>query len=181
MILRPFVSTDVGDVHQYASDPEVCQYTVFGPNTLNESVEFIQMAAAESKKVPCMNFHFAIILEQQGQLIGAGSLGDISIRNSEAELGYCLNRAYWNMGYATETARALIEFGFGKLDLHRIHAICRPANLASAKVLQKAGMTLEGHLREHRFVRGRWEDSLLYSILENEREYGKEQFIRIEQ
>jgi RimJ/RimL family protein N-acetyltransferase len=54
------------------------------------------------------------------------------------------------------------------MGLHRIHATCRPANETSAKVLQKAGMKVEGHLREHRLVRGKWEDSLLFSILAHE-------------
>lgn len=120
---------------------------VFGPNSLGESLEFLKMAISEIERVPCTNFHLAIVDRHSDQLIGACSLGDISLVNLDADLGYCLNKRHWNIGYATETAKGLIEYGFRKINLHRIHATCRPANEASAKVLQKAGMSMEGHLR----------------------------------
>jgi RimJ/RimL family protein N-acetyltransferase len=52
--------------------------------------------------------------------------------------------------------------------LHRIFATCDSENRASARVLEKAGMQLEGRKRSHLFVKGRWRDSLLYAILEED-------------
>lgn len=72
---------------------------------------------------------------------------------------------FWSKGYATETAKALVEFGFKKLCLHRVFATCDPENTASARVLEKTGMKLEGHIREHKLVKGKWRDSLLYAII----------------
>ncbi|WP_269433171.1 GNAT family N-acetyltransferase [Paenibacillus sp. FJAT-27812] len=71
-------------------------------------------------------------------------------------------------GFATEAAKALLEFGFRELGLHRIFATCRPDNLGSAKVLQKIGMSYEGHIREHKRHNEKWLDSHQYSILESE-------------
>lgn len=88
--------------------------------------------------------------------------------NHEGWSGYCLNRNFWGKGYATETAKVLLRFGFDQLNLHRIFATCDPANIASAHVLEKIGMQLEGHLREHKWAKGKWCDSLLYAILDYE-------------
>jgi len=69
----------------------------------------------------------------------------------------------------TETVKRVIDFGFSELGLHRIYATLAPENVASARVLEKAGMRREGHLRKHRYIKGEWRDSLLYAILESER------------
>lgn len=62
--------------------------------------------------------------------------------------------------------RTLLDFGFGELGAHRIYARVAPENEASSRVLLKHGFGLEGHLRKECFVRGEWQDSLLYAILE---------------
>jgi hypothetical protein len=80
---------------------------------------------------------------------------------------------FWGKGYATETANALVDFGFDKLNLHRVFATCDPANTASAHVLEKIGMKREGRMREHMWARGKWRDSLLYAILEHERVHAR--------
>ena len=86
----------------------------------------------------------------------------------EADLGYELDPRYWENGYATEAARALLAFGFQELGLHRIWAQCIAENVASAHVLEKIGMQQEGHLRQNEWMQGRWWDTLLYAILETE-------------
>ena len=71
-------------------------------------------------------------------------------------------------GYATEAARAIVRFGFIKLCLHRIWSWCIAENAGSARVLAKVGMRLEGRLRDKEYFRGRWWDTLLYAMLEQE-------------
>ena len=88
--------------------------------------------------------------------------------NRGAWIGYCFNRRYWGRGYATEAARAVVDFGFASLGLHRIFATCAPENTASARVLEKLGMRREGHMARHKWVRGRGRDSCLYAVLEDE-------------
>jgi len=126
------------------------------------------MAITESHKDPCTSFHLAVVEQQTDQLIGACSIEIVSQRNQTADLGYCVNKTRWNKGYATECARALVAYGFQQLGLHRIEATCRPANVPSVRVLQKAGMQKQGHLRHHKLIRGKWEDSFLYAILADE-------------
>ncbi len=87
---------------------------------------------------------------------------------TEADIGYELAGAQWGQGYATEAARALVHFGFTRLRVHRIWAACVAENSASAHVMEKLGMQLEGRQREKEYFKGRWWDTLVYSILEQE-------------
>ncbi len=167
MILREFKEDDLEEIHDYASDPEVTEYMVWGANDKKQTKEFLEKALEQQKKDNRKNYDFAIILKS-GKLIGACGIDDIKLRTKKGELGYCLNRDHWGKGYATETAGSLLDFGFKKLELHRIYAKCDTRNKQSAKVLEKIGMEREGRLREHKIIDGDWRDSYVYSILEHE-------------
>ena len=91
-----------------------------------------------------------------------------SDNDDSAELCYRLNRTFWNKGYGTEAAAAVIKFGFDRLRLHRISALCDTRNTASSRVAEKTGMKKEGCMREHKWVKDGWIDSSIYSILEHE-------------
>jgi len=168
LILRDFEEADWKAVHSYASDPEVVRYVDWGPNTVEETRNFVRRAIAAQKEQPRRNYHFAIVLKAENRLIGACGIFVSNPNNREGWIGFVLNRHFWGQGYATEAAKALLEFGFEKLHLHRIFATCDPENVASAHVLEKIGMLREGHLREHKWVKGKWRDSLLYAILDRE-------------
>jgi [ribosomal protein S5]-alanine N-acetyltransferase len=86
----------------------------------------------------------------------------------EADIGYELNPKHWNNGFATEAASAIADFGFSHFGVHRIWADCIAENTGSAHVLEKLGMKLEGRLREHKYFKGRWWDTLMYAILADE-------------
>jgi RimJ/RimL family protein N-acetyltransferase len=96
---------------------------------------------------------FAITLAKQSSLIGGIGLR-IDPQHPRAELGYWLGMPYWGKGYATESARAMLEHGFAILRLHRIYASAFPENTVSAKVLQKIDMKHEGCLRQPRSEMG---------------------------
>ena len=115
-----------------------------------------------------MNFTFAVVLKSENKLIGGCGIYVSNTVNREAFLGYIFHRGYWGRGYATETASALVAFGFNRLKMHRIFATCDPQNLASIKVLEKVGMQKEGLLRQNYLIRGKWRDSLLFAIIEND-------------
>jgi ribosomal-protein-alanine N-acetyltransferase len=168
LVLRDFKMSDLPRVHKYASDPEVVRFMEWGPNTVDESRDFIRMTIALQKDNPRRHFDLAIVKKAENCLVGGCGLYVTSPHNREAFIGYCLSRDSWGQGYATETAKGLLSFGFSQLRLHRIFATCDPLNLASARVLEKSGMQLEGRLRENKLIGKRWRDSLLYSILEHE-------------
>ncbi len=106
---------------------------------------------------------FAITSEADG-VIGAIGL-HFRPAHRRAELGYWIGRPFWNRGFATEAARAMIAFGFEALALNRIHASHLTRNPASGRVLAKAGMRFEGILRQHVIKWDRPEDLAEYAIL----------------
>jgi len=168
LVLRDFEKADWKAAHSYGCDPEVVRYMDWGPNTEKDTKEFIQRAMTHQKEKPRGMYTLAIVLEPENKLIGGCGIYVSSPENREGWIGYCLNRSFWRQGYATETAKALIKFGFDQLNLHRIFATCDPANIASAHVLEKIGMQREGRFREHKWAKGKWRDFLLYAILDHE-------------
>ena len=113
---------------------------------------------------PDQNIAFAI--ETDGRLIGsisASRCGNIHFRT--AELGYYLGEPYWGKGYATEAVRLLCGYVFSRTDIIRVFAEPFAYNLASCRVLEKAGFQLEGVLRSNAVKNGRILDMKLYSRL----------------
>ncbi len=168
LILREFKRTDWRAVQDYASDPAVVRYMEWGPNTKEETKNFISRSIAHQKQRPRTNYTLAITLKVDGTLIGGCGVYITILEDREGWLGYCINRRFWRQGYATETAKALLRFGFEQLGLHRIFATCDPENSVSAHVLEKTNMQREGYLRENKWIKGKWRDSLLYAALEYE-------------
>jgi RimJ/RimL family protein N-acetyltransferase len=166
--LRDLKESDWQAVYEYASDPEVVRYMDWGPNTEEETKGFIHRALEAQKEQPRCHYTLAIVLQAEDRLIGSCGVHVSNLENREGWIGYCLNKHFWRKGYATETARAVVDFGFRKLGLHRVFATCDPANTASAHVLEKAGMKREGRIREHKWAKGKWRDSYLYAALEQE-------------
>jgi [ribosomal protein S5]-alanine N-acetyltransferase len=151
-------------VHAWASQEKVCRYQVWGPNTAEQTREFVWDAAKAWTSVPRTRFVYAITLD--GCVAGNCEL---NLRSQiQGEISYALHPDYWGKGLATAAARQLVQLGFDDHDLHRIFATCDPRNVASAAVLQRLGMTYEGRMRETTLIRDGWRDSDLYSVLADE-------------
>ncbi len=168
LVLRDFEEADWPAVHEYAGNAEVARFQQWGPNSETETQEFIKQVIRRRQEVPRLQYELAITLASSGSLIGGCGIHITGLKNREGNLRCFLNSAFWNYGYAQETTRALIRFGFKVLNLHRLYATCAPANMYSERVLISAGMKKEGYIREHKLVKDQWRDSWLYSILEQE-------------
>ncbi len=168
LILREFRRDDRERVHEYAVDPEVYQYMPWGPNSEDETSAFVERAIASRHRDPRLHFELAITLREDGRLIGGAGIRAENEFFRTADMGYCLRRDAWGKGLATEAAAGLIGFGFRQLGVHRIWATCDTRNVLSARVLEKAGMKLEGTMRDDTWLRGHWRSSHLYSILDDE-------------
>jgi RimJ/RimL family protein N-acetyltransferase len=140
----------------------------WGPNTESDSKAFVKRVITYQSSKPRTNYELAITIKATGELVGGCGINLTRPVRKEGVIGYCLNKAHWGKGYGTEAARALLGFGFARLALHRIFALCDPQNIGSNRVLEKAGMTLEGRLREDSPVRGKWHDTMIYAILKRE-------------
>ncbi len=170
LLLRPFAEDDFDAVHAYGSDPEVVRYMPWGPNTPDDTRDFIRRMTAAAEADPRREYEFAVVLRESTTLIGGCGIC-VNERDEEsgcAEMGYAYHRDAWGRGYATEAARRVAQFGFEELRLHRICAYCDVPNVASARVLEKIGMRREGHLREAARRRDGWHDHYLYAVLRDD-------------
>lgn len=169
LVLREFVVTDENAVHSYASDPVATQFMEWGPNSIDATRTFLREAMGQAGTPTRRGFDLAVVDIQSQTLIGAAALSVTNTDHRRGEIGYVLHPDFWSKGLATETARLLLRFGFEQLQLRRISATCHPDNHASARVLQKAGLVFEGRMRRHLFVRGTWQDSLLYAAISEDK------------
>lgn len=171
--LREFIPEDWQAVQTYHKDPSYRRYYPVWCATEAAARAFVQGLIEEQSRHPRTTYQFAIELGENGRLIGSvgirlRSLGRRQPEARQADIGYELDPRYWGKGYASEAARAVVSFGFEALQVHRIWAECLADNQASARVLEKLGMRLEGRLREDEYFKGRWWDTLIYAILEDE-------------
>jgi len=88
--------------------------------------------------------------------------------HSLAEIAIALSGEYWGKGLMTEAVKEVIKYGFEKMNLNRIYARCFMENIGSQKVLEKVGMKFEGILREQMFIKSKFSDMKIYSILRKE-------------
>jgi RimJ/RimL family protein N-acetyltransferase len=164
LVLRPFEAIDAGEVHAIVSDREIAYNTAHIPHPYPDgmAVEWIERTNARWETGE--SAVFAAALRSDGRIVAAVGL-EIEPHHRRAELGYWVARPFWNAGYATEGARAVVEFGFRDLGLNRVQAHHYSRNPASGKVMQKIGMTFEGRLRKHVLKWGVFEDIEIYGIL----------------
>jgi ribosomal-protein-alanine N-acetyltransferase len=85
-----------------------------------------------------------------------------------SEISYFVFPSERGKGYCTEAVRIIVDYLFLSKEVMRVQAQTDPRNLASQKVLEKAGFKKEGTLRKSFFVRGKWTDNIMYSILRDE-------------
>ena len=168
LVLREFGSRDWPRLYAIESDPEAVRYQSFGPRTPDECRAYIRLCARDRAARPRRVYDLAVALRPDGPVIGRCGLKLTGAEPGEATLWYMVDRARWGHGYAPEAARALLDFGFSALGVHRVWADCDPANAASIRVLEKLGMRREGHLVENAWINSAWADSLLYAILDRE-------------
>jgi len=168
LILREFRDDDWPAVLAYQRDPLYLRYTHWPDRTPGAVRAFVQSFMAQQRERPRTRFQLAITLRSSEQLIGNCGIRMESPEAREAEIGYELAPEHWGHGYATEAARAIVRFGFTELNLHRISSWCVADNIGSVRVLEKLGLHAEGRLREKEYFKGRWWDTLLFGVLEDE-------------
>ncbi len=167
LILRPFELRDAPRVQTLAGAREIAEMTGNIPHPYPDGAaeEWIGEHANEWRRGDAAIF--AMVQCETNELIGAIGL-TIHSQHRRAELGYWLGVPFWNQGYTTEAARAVLRFAFETLNLNRVHAAHFARNPASGRVMQKSGMTYEGTLRQHFLRWDRLEDLVYYGILESE-------------
>lgn len=167
LLLRKLKLEDEHDIFEYAQDSEVTKYVMWEPHFSSvESLYFIQIVIGQYNQNQPSSW--GIEHKKDKKLIGTIGFTNWAKEHKRAEIGFVISRNYWNKGYATEALKRIIKFGFIEMQLNRIEARCEVSNVASSKVLDKVGMKCEGILRNQMFVKEKFRDYKIYSILKNE-------------
>jgi ribosomal-protein-alanine N-acetyltransferase len=143
LYFREILESDEHGIFELDSDPNVHQY--LGNQALKsiiqarDSIQFIRQQYIDNGIG-----RLAIIEKETDDFVGWGGFKFITTKINEHQnyydLGYRFIKRYWGKGYATESSKAAIEFGFKSLDLPVIHAIADIRNIQSRKVLEKCGL-----------------------------------------
>ena len=134
------------------------------PYTAGDAEEYItSMLAADRDKT----IAFAITVD--GKVTGSISVfrGE-NVHARTAEMGYYIGEPYWGQGIMTQAVRKMCDYVFSRTDIIRIFAEPYSFNVASCRVLEKAGFQLEGTLRQNAVKNGRITDMKLYARLRDE-------------
>ncbi|MBV9425031.1 MAG: GNAT family N-acetyltransferase [Solirubrobacterales bacterium] len=143
LLLRPFTPGDIEQIHYIYSDPAVWTHI----DGVEASRSLTETRRRVDRFITCQRQHgysfWAVREKRTGELVGDGGLIPRVWRGPEIELGYRFARSHWGQGFATEVATAWLSAAFEHLELERIVAVARADHLASRRVMERIGMTLE--------------------------------------
>jgi [ribosomal protein S5]-alanine N-acetyltransferase len=163
-LVRP---SDLEPVYRLLSDMNVIRYMLFELHSREDTERYVAANGPLVLGPDRYAIDRAIVREGSDELIGLCGLV-VDHARDEAEAWYMVLPEWWGQGVATGAMKALLEVGFGDYGVHRIWACVVPANVASSRVLLKAGLRLEGHSRCNLRVHGEWQDSYLYAVVREE-------------
>lgn len=129
------------------------------PYTANDARIWLDIVVGTK---PETNFAISVADEAVG---GIGFTLQPDVGHRSAEIGYWLGENFWGRGLATDALRAVTHYAFGNFDICRLFAHVFEWNGASARVLEKAGYTLEGRLRKSVTKDGQTIDQLMYAVI----------------
>lgn len=168
LILRRFRKSDLSSFMAYRNDPEVARYQSWESITRAGAQKFIAYHSRNRPGIPGKWFQFAVEIKADGVLAGDCALLVIKSRPRIGEVGYTFARAHQGRGLATEAVRAVVDFAFDTLHLHRMIATMDCRNARSMALTERLGMTREGHFIENAWFKGEWCDEYLYAVLREE-------------
>jgi len=157
--------TDVDDLFEFTSDERVTAHMTWDTHLEKDAtIDFIHfiMEQYEYGESADLGIIYA------GKLIGICAFIDWNETDRSAEVGYLLNHSFWGKGFMVEAMQAMLHYGFTVKGFNRIEARCNDDNANSERVMQKLGMQYEGTLRKDKYIKGKYRNTKIYSILSEE-------------
>ncbi|GAA0337777.1 GNAT family protein [Bacillus carboniphilus] len=161
LTIRKFVMDDWKSVYEYTSNADVMEYIPEGVFSESDAQAFVLKNSGDDAK------KFPVLLKDQNELIGH-IVFEKYFGDHTYEIGWVFNPKFYNKGFASEAAYAVLDYGFNELKLHRIIATCQPENIGSYRVMEKIGMRKEGHFKKCIPSGDEWWDEYYYAILKEE-------------
>jgi RimJ/RimL family protein N-acetyltransferase len=172
LVLRRFTHDDVDDLVELDGDPAVMRFITGGRPTPREEIEHEVLPAFLRYYERFAGYGFWAAVEKSGgRFVGWFHFRPApGAPHDEVELGYRLHRSAWGKGYATEGSRALIDKGFAELGVRRVVASTMVVNVASRRVMEKAGLRFVRIFHEPwpDRIEGEEEGDVEYALLRSE-------------
>jgi diamine N-acetyltransferase len=166
--LRAMEKDDLPSYVRWFNDPEVRRnLKIVQPLSLGQEEQWY----ADILTKPVEEQPLCIEVKQDEKWVFIGNLGFMAINHHDrtAELGIAIGeKQFWGQGYGTEALLLLVQHGFENLNLNRIYLYVYETNPRAVRSYEKAGFSLDGRLRQGRFLEGRYVDVFLMSILKGE-------------
>ncbi len=167
--LRPLLITDLAKIHALHSLPETDAFNTLGiPENIQSTQNLLHQWLQAQITFPRTAYIFCMEAIATNNFVGLIALNLGKTNYKSAQVWYKTHVNYWRKGFTTEALQKILDFAFNDLKLHRIEAGCAVKNVASIKVLEKAGMTREGRKRKILPIRGEWKDNYFFAILEED-------------
>lgn len=163
--LRPPEFADSARLAFLANDKDIASTTFIIEHPCSEQ-SMDSWIILHDSMVECGDGMAWVIIKDK-EIVGVTTLG-IDSDNDSATLAYWIGKDYWNQGIATEVAKSVLHLAFVYMNIVRVMAVCMTRNPASARVLEKIGMKLEGTLRSYQKKGNVYEDCHVYSILKKD-------------
>ncbi|MRH45093.1 GNAT family N-acetyltransferase [Aquibacillus halophilus] len=167
LILRPYDMEDAARTKELAGMKEIAETTISIPHpyTFGDAESWIRNSVQLIDEN--LAYPLAIVLQDDNLLIGTMTLR-IDKQHNKGELAYWVGKDYWNKGYAQESGKRMIKFGFEELNLNRIYAPAMSKNKASTRAMGKIGMSYEGTLKQDIIKWGEYQDVDIYGLLQSD-------------
>jgi ribosomal-protein-alanine N-acetyltransferase len=168
LALRELQLDDAESLFDIHSDEQVMRW--FGADPVSDVEQAKRLIAmfTEWRTAPVSGTRWAIVRRADNQLLGTAGLFKWNRSWHNCVVGYELGRAYWGSGYMQEALRAMFDYGFSSMQLHRIQAEIHPDNTASIRVVERLGFRYEGTHRQQGFWGQQFHDLQCFSLLAND-------------
>lgn len=166
LVLGPLGVTDAEEVLGWINNEEIVKNFQFFTGKISLEQELCYIEKMESSSTDLL---LSVIISEEGELIGTCGLHEIDFNNDTARLGVIIGKKeHWNKGYAGEAIRALVNWAFSAMNLHKIYLNVFVTNIKGFHLYTETGFQEEGMLREEYKIRGEYVDMLRMAILEEE-------------
>ena len=169
LVLRAYRPDDLDALLAIVSRTDVNRFLYTEPRNEDEALELLQRKLGNTELLDEDDqISAAVCLRDTGELVGDQMMRWVSREHRTGEIGFMFHPDHHGLGFATESARPLIDWGFEVAGFHRIIGRLDARNFASARVLEKLGMRREAMMIENEWVKGEWQSGIDYAILERE-------------
>jgi ribosomal-protein-alanine N-acetyltransferase len=159
ILLRDIEDSDIDTVFRGLSNPDVIKYYGVSFDSLEETKEQMKWFADTKQK------WFAICSVDNNVFYGAGGLNDISKKHKKAEIGFWLLPEYWGKGIMKKVVPVICDYGFDKLELHRIEGFVDSENKNCKRAMSALDFELEGTMRDCEIKNNKFVSIEVYSTI----------------